>query len=91
MSIYVIFFGGWVKSQCQDSPWHRRQVEPAICADDDCGVYEVQHDAATVLKTRRKKAIDGYQSEKLGFALQRLLIKDFGAVIAVANCLSMFA
>ena len=24
----------------QVSP-HRRQVEPAICADDDCGVYEV--------------------------------------------------
>ena len=29
-------------------------------------------------KPGEKKAIDGYQSEKLGFALQRLLIKDFG-------------
>lgn len=51
----------------QVSP-HRRQVEPAICADDDCGVYEVLQ---LVIESGDGKATDVFHGENGCFAVSR--------------------
>ena len=69
------------------------KLEPAICADDDCGVYEVLQ---LVIESGDEKQSDWCFSRwKLvfrvaRFAFQRLLIKDFGAVIAFACVCQLF-